>query len=562
MTSLALFLQECLTEEKYGSTFVSEIDQRLETLNYTQLIRMHEVIANAAKVAKMKTWQDGNNEVLQHVEKWLEIRKKEHDIEAAREEEVLRRIRHKEKIKRLNEREKIRVIEQLEEKARKNAEYEIKHLEIQRKASYKEHLYQLVEIADKKRNYHIAFGLLFLLCGCVMAGFFIQPILIVLGVVGGIILITLIIFYRAYRVSQVAPYDDNPETIERKIQEREEELFAESMEVIHRNEREYEQKMAVDKMERKKRKQERRHREEVLRYLEQHPEIPIDPEQGDVDIQLKEYLLKNDPSHQETQQAGKGGIEIIHERSREEDEEEDDHETEEKEKEQKEKTESSREKGSVKSSLQSDLPETRASLRGSSSTPVPAPSASSKYLLGDSQQRGEGEENEGLSSFQLHIRLLTLSHFLSSFLNTKPTADVFVSLHWNPFSDFSSSPEQLQSSTLLFQTDSQKSLGDLLIWRYESGNSSTIIIPPRSSTSSSPSSQGSLSFELHSTRPSPSGDTLLASAAIPISDLLLPSAPKKQSSISLDLIRSDVIKVCHLSLEYHTSIASTSVTLP
>ena len=86
----------------------------------------------------------------------------------------------------------------------------------------------------------------------------------------GIICITLFIFYRAYRVSQVSPYDDNPETIEKKIQQRQEELFAESMATIRNNEREYEEKMTLDRLERKKRKQERRHREEVLRYLENH----------------------------------------------------------------------------------------------------------------------------------------------------------------------------------------------------------------------------------------------------------------------------------------------------
>jgi hypothetical protein len=571
MTSLALFLQECLTEEKYGSTFVSEIDQRLETLNYIQLTRMHEVISNAAKVAKMKTWKDGNNDVLQHVEKWLEIRKKEHDIEAAKEEEVLRRIRHKEKIKKLNEREKIRVIEQLEEKARKNAEYEIKHLEIQRKASYKEQLYQVVEIANKKRNYHIAFGILFLICGCVLTGLFLKSsIFLTLGVIGGIILITIIIFYRAYRVSQVAPYDDDPETIEKKIQEREEELFAESMEVIRKHEREYDEKMALDKMERKKRKQERRHREEILRYLENHPEIPINPEEGDVDLQLKEYLLKNDPNQRISDEKRKGsrgaggvnGIEIIHERSREEDDEDDDKE--EKEEEQREKGASpalSKEFGVV----HADLPETSGggTLRGVSS--------SSKYLLGESHEREEDLSSQrpptqSVGKLQLH--LLTLSQFLSSFLDTKPVPDVYLTLHWKQNlletnTTFPPSSPAQETSQLLFQTDSQKCLGEMLLWRYENSSHDSphpvILLPFPSLSSAAP--HGYLSFEFHSTRhSSSSSDSLLASGSVPVSDLVLPPshghaksggnrAPMKQS-VDVDLIRNDVIKVCHLSMEY------------
>lgn len=233
MASLALFIQQCLTEEKYGTQFISEIEQRLESLNYTQLVKMHEVLIKASKAAKMKVWKEGNDNIIQYVEKWLEIRKKEHDIIMKREEEVLRRIRHKQKIKELNEREKIRVIQQLKEKARHTAEHEIKTLEVQRKAAYKQTLFEVVDRAEKRRNYHIIFGLLFFIIGCVICGLFIKDLIIVLSIIGGIFVITLFIFYRAYRVSQVAPYDDHPDTIEKQIQIRERELFNESMDLIH-----------------------------------------------------------------------------------------------------------------------------------------------------------------------------------------------------------------------------------------------------------------------------------------------------------------------------------------
>lgn len=233
MASLALFLQQCLTEEKYGTTFISEIDQRLESLNYIQLVKMHDVLIKASKAAKMKVWKEGNDNIIKNVEKWLEIRKKEHDIIEKREEEVLRRIRHKQKLKELNEREKIRVIEQLKEKARKAAEQEIKTIEIERKAKYKQTLFEVVERAEKKRNHHIIFGLLFFIIGCVACGLFIKDIIIIIAIIGGLFIIMLFIFYRAYRVSQVAPYDDHPDTIEKQIKIREKELFHESMELIH-----------------------------------------------------------------------------------------------------------------------------------------------------------------------------------------------------------------------------------------------------------------------------------------------------------------------------------------
>ena len=233
MTSLALFLQQCLTEEKYGTTFISEIDQRLETLNYIQLVKIYDVLTKASKVAKMKIWKEGNDEIIKHVEVFLKLRQKEHEIKEKREIEILRRIRHKQKLKEVNEREKIRVIEQLKEKAYKEAEHEIKLLEIQRKAEYKQQLYEIVDRAEKRRNYHILFGLLFFIIGCVICGLFIKNIIILLSIIGGLIIITIIIFYRAYRVSQVAPYDDHPDTINKQIKIRERELFTQSMELIH-----------------------------------------------------------------------------------------------------------------------------------------------------------------------------------------------------------------------------------------------------------------------------------------------------------------------------------------
>lgn len=550
MTSLASFLEECLTEEKYGTTFVSEIDERLSTLNYIQLTRMQEVILKTIKASKMKLWHDGNEEILQHINKWLDIKRKQHEIERKQEEEILKRIQHKEKLKQLNEKEKIRVIKQLEEKAMMTAEVEIKHLEIQRKAFYKEKLFELVEKANQQRNKNICYGCLFLFVGCLLISFLIQSIVILLSILCGIICITLFIFYRAYRVSQVSPYDDNPETIQKKIQQRQEELFAESMEVIRRNEREYEEKMALDKMERKKRKQERRHREEVLRYLENHPEIPINPEEGDVDIQLKEYLLKNDPNQRSDEKKKTvQGIEIIHERSREGDEEEDD---------EKEGIEDKRSEIGASSAQpkEGDVhPETSArgiSIRGLSS---------SKYLLGDNQER-EAVSSNSLSSepkMKLQLHLLTLTQLLSSFLDTKPAPDVYLTFHWKQ--NHEETTNGSEASQLLFKTDSQKCLGEVVLWRYEKSahdNNPGLLLLPSVQF-------GSLSVELHSTRQSPSSDSLLASGTLPMSDLFLSSHQNAKrgsksggnnasipQSLDLDLIRNDVVKVCRLSMEYHS----------
>lgn len=54
--------------------------------------------------------------------------------------------------------------------------------------------------------------------------------------------------------------------------------------------------MLEDKLERKKRKREKKRHEEVLQYLENHPEIVIEDPTGDIEAQLMEALRKKDPS--------------------------------------------------------------------------------------------------------------------------------------------------------------------------------------------------------------------------------------------------------------------------
>jgi hypothetical protein len=569
MTSLALFLQQCLTEEKYGSSFISEIDQRLETLNYTQLSRMSEVLNNASTAAKMKTWQEGNDAVLRHVEKWLIIRKKEHELKMKQEEEILRRIQHKEKIKRLNEKEKDRVIIQLQIKARKDAEDEIKTLEIERKASYKERLYSLVDLAENKRNYYLGFGTIFLLIGCVVCGLFLsQSTLLLFPVLGGVIFVTLLIFYRAFRVSQVAPYDDRPHIIEEQIQKREDELFTESMNLIQQHEREYEEKMLLDKRERKKRQQERRHREGILRYLENHPEIPINPEEGDVEAQLQEYLKKNqggrgeDDDEDKSDQKTSRRIEIIHERSDEEDEEGEGVEVG-KEKRGQQHSQLSIAPGKDSALEDDEIPETPqrdSSNRGMGLTV----GSSSKYLIHQESDTRPSEGEEGSHErdpslvTQIQLKLLTLSQFLSSFHETAP-AEVYVTMTMRTNQE---TPSTVQDSPLpLLRTDSQKCVGEILIWRYEIASPGSVIV--LSPTVLTGEAKGSIEFSLHSSREilssaSPASLTTppLASGVLSIHDLLSsPSKGRKEKSKkvsrSVELTRNDVVKVCSLSLEYY-----------
>lgn len=203
-------------------------------MNLAQLQGMHGVLTKAAKEAKVDVWKDGNEAIIEHVNKWLEIRTKEHNIIMEREAEVARKFREKQKAKALQKREKENVIAQLRNNARKNAEAEIKEFEANRRAKYKAELYDVVDAAESRRLIYIKYGCAVLIIGCVVVGVmpnflpFLGAIFVACGIIF-VIFLSFYIFYLGYKAGQVAPYDENYEGIERNIDIREEELFLKSL---------------------------------------------------------------------------------------------------------------------------------------------------------------------------------------------------------------------------------------------------------------------------------------------------------------------------------------------
>lgn len=234
MAALSAFIKQCLSEEKYGTQYVSEIEERVESLNLAQLQGMHYVLSQASKAAKVDVWREGNDAILEHVNKWLEIRTKEHNIVKEREEEVARKFRARQKAKELQIREKENVIMQLRKNARLNAEVEIKEFEANRRSTYKSELFNVVDAAETKRNNIIKYGCAFLIIGCIIVGLLpgFIPAITGLFVATGIVLVVMIsfyVFYMAFKAGRVAPYNENYEGIARAIDIREEELFLKSL---------------------------------------------------------------------------------------------------------------------------------------------------------------------------------------------------------------------------------------------------------------------------------------------------------------------------------------------
>ena len=230
--SLSAFIHQCLSEDKYGRQYVAEIEDRVESLNYAQLEGMHKVLTESATNARMHCWKSANQEILEHVEKWRQIKGDEHRRVQALEAELLRKIREKEK-KRLREiHAKESVIRQLKQNARRDAEIEIAEFEQKRKTTYKIELYELVPKAEEKRNRYFKYAAGSFILGCIICitvGIILsQPFLIVIGI-GVMVMVALYLVRQGVKAGRVAPFEENEDDLARSIDVREEELFMKSM---------------------------------------------------------------------------------------------------------------------------------------------------------------------------------------------------------------------------------------------------------------------------------------------------------------------------------------------
>lgn len=234
MAALSAFIKQCLSEDKYGSQYVSEIEERVESMNLAQLQGMHSVLKEASRAAKVDVWRDGNDAILEHVNKWLAIRTKEYNIRKEREDEVARKFRARQQAREIHQREKENVIIQLRNNAGKQAEEEIKEYEANRKSQYKAGLYDMVDAAETKRLLVIKYGCAFLIVGCVIIGVlpiflpFFNTIFVVIGILV-VVMVACYIFFKGYQAGIVPPYDENFEGIQRAIDTRQEELFLKAL---------------------------------------------------------------------------------------------------------------------------------------------------------------------------------------------------------------------------------------------------------------------------------------------------------------------------------------------
>ena len=64
MPEISAYVKELLEEEEFGTAFHGRIDERVSSLNLSQLTKMHAHLEKAAENAQFYVWQDANAKVL------------------------------------------------------------------------------------------------------------------------------------------------------------------------------------------------------------------------------------------------------------------------------------------------------------------------------------------------------------------------------------------------------------------------------------------------------------------------------------------------------------------
>lgn len=262
MPSIAYFIKELLTEEKYSSAYSDRIEERIQALNAAQLQGMYNHLVSTANKSKTDMWKSSNQEIIDRIAKTLAQRTKDEQIERKIIEEYRLKQKQKRQGDRDAKREKIRVMHMIEEKAHITAETEIRDLENQREAAEKLTIIKAVYKGEELRNRWLIALSLVLIVTVVLVVILVTDIIYIIAIVGGILIMTLILAYRAYLFTDIRPKRIMPSELAERITERQAALKEEALEQLREKERKFQEQQKKDRIERRKLRAIRQERKE------------------------------------------------------------------------------------------------------------------------------------------------------------------------------------------------------------------------------------------------------------------------------------------------------------
>lgn len=252
MPSIAYFIKELLTEEKYSSAYSDRIEERIQTLNAAQLQGMYNHLVLTASKSKTVMWKSSNQYIIDRIAKILAQRTKDEQVEC----EIVEEYRLKQKQKYRGERdakgEKIRVMQIIEEKAHCRADSEIRALENQRQAAEKVTIIKAVNKGEEKRNRWFVALTFLLIVTVLLVVILVTDIIYIIAIIGGMFIMTLAVAYRAYLFTDIRPKRIMPSELAERISERQAVLKEEALEQLREKECKFQEQQKKDRIERRR----------------------------------------------------------------------------------------------------------------------------------------------------------------------------------------------------------------------------------------------------------------------------------------------------------------------
>jgi hypothetical protein len=253
MPSIALFIKELLSEDKYSSDFTNKIGERIESLNAAQLQGLYNHLVSTAKGSKTALWGSANRDLVNKIEGVLNERVAEATkVEKIVEEQNLKQIQ---KIRKEREakREKKRVYKMIIENAHRTAAEAVKGEEAKRQSEEKVEIMHKVFMGEERQIEWYKRTAVFFVVGVVVVCAAVQDIFILLGCLACVFAITAGGVFWAQQFTIVLPRAVDESMIEMEVEKRQDVLVKRAFNDVREKERKFNEMEERDRQERKKR---------------------------------------------------------------------------------------------------------------------------------------------------------------------------------------------------------------------------------------------------------------------------------------------------------------------
>ncbi len=261
MPSVAQFIRELLSEDKYDAGFSERIEERIQHLNAAQLQGMYNHLVTTMKNSKSDMWAQANKDIISKIEGLLVIRTAEAAKEKKKLEEIQLKQQHKKQLEKEAKKEKKRVMRMIADTALKSAETAVREEENKRQADEKVEIMRKVFVGEEKRNSwwkRTAAGVVVcVVVVCVV----VKDIYILIGCLLFICLVAAVLTYKAYHFTTVLPAPVDEGRLAADIKLRQDVLKKKAISVLREKEQRYQEQVYRDRMEKKKRIEIKKNRE-------------------------------------------------------------------------------------------------------------------------------------------------------------------------------------------------------------------------------------------------------------------------------------------------------------